>query len=116
MLPAKKKTRRTLKKEVKQNHFSLVEIIQEFQSSSGVSDKIRIVRRKFKTRDSMVMQPLNIQTSLPRIHRVICNRAKLTVIALWICGKMFFEMMKLCLLSGSPMESSGLGGWPQSSY
>ncbi|GFT14107.1 uncharacterized protein TNCV_3641761 [Trichonephila clavipes] len=45
----RERSRRTLKRVVKQNHkSSLVEISQEFQSSSGISVSSRTVRRELK--------------------------------------------------------------------
>ena len=38
----------------------------------------------------MVVEPLTSRISLPRMSSVDCNGAKLTVIGLWTCGKMFF--------------------------
>ncbi|GFU06146.1 HTH_Tnp_Tc3_2 domain-containing protein [Trichonephila clavipes] len=79
------RSRRTLKRVVKQNrNSSLMEISQEFQSSSGISVSSRIVHREsLKTWDSMVVQPLTSQTSLQRMQNIDCNGVELTIIGLW---------------------------------
>ncbi|GFS51197.1 regulator of chromosome condensation 2 [Trichonephila clavipes] len=79
------RSRRTLKRVVKQNcKSSLVEISQEFQNSSGISVSSRTVRRESsKTWDSMVVQRLTSQTSLHRMRSIDCNGVELTVIGLW---------------------------------
>ncbi|GFU88062.1 hypothetical protein TNCV_1336311 [Trichonephila clavipes] len=75
------RSRRTLKRVVKQNRKSLLmEISQEFQSSSGISVSSRTVHRELKTWDSMVVHPLTSQTSLHRMRGIDCNGIELTVI------------------------------------
>ncbi|GFW26046.1 hypothetical protein TNCV_3317181 [Trichonephila clavipes] len=94
------RSRRTLKRVVKQScKSSLVEISQEFQSSSGISVSSRTVRRERvkKTRDSMVVQPPTSQTTLHRMRSIDCSGVELTVIGLWTCGKLFFGVMNLAL-------------------
>ncbi|GFT50616.1 hypothetical protein TNCV_552011 [Trichonephila clavipes] len=109
------RSRRTLKRAVKQNHkFLLVQISQEFQSLSGISVSSRTVRRERfkKTWDSMVMPPPTSQTPLHRMQSIDCNGVELTVIGLWTCGILFFGVMNLALQSGSRMDASGFGGCP----
>ncbi|GFU64569.1 hypothetical protein TNCV_305081 [Trichonephila clavipes] len=85
------RSRRTLKRVVKQNRkSSLVKISQEFLSSSGITVSSRTVRRELKTWDSMVLQTLTSQTSLHRMRNIDCNGVEITVIGLWTCGKLSF--------------------------
>ncbi|GFX86678.1 regulator of chromosome condensation 2 [Trichonephila clavipes] len=108
------RSRRTLKRVVKQNRkSSLVEISQEFQSLPGISVSSRTVRRELKNLEfHMVIQPLTIQTSLHRMRSIDCNGVELTIIGLWACGKLFFGVMNLALQSGSQMDASGFGRCP----
>ncbi|GFV23945.1 uncharacterized protein TNCV_273081 [Trichonephila clavipes] len=86
------RSRRTLKRVVKQNRkSSLAEISQEFQSSSGIGVS--------KIWDSMVVQPLTPQNSKHRLQWCRAHRHR-------TCGKLFFGGMNLAL------QSDGFGGSP----
>ncbi|GFS47774.1 uncharacterized protein TNCV_3597881 [Trichonephila clavipes] len=105
------RSRRTLKRVVKQNRkSSLVEISQEFQSSSGISLSNRTVRRELKNvgfHGRAAAQKPNITPQNAK-HRLQWCRAHRH----WTCGKLFFGVMNLALQSGSRMDESGFGGCP----
>ncbi|MBJ4999845.1 hypothetical protein JGF38_22890 [Salmonella enterica subsp. enterica serovar Hadar] len=94
------RSRRTLTRVVKQNRkSSLVEITQEFQSSSGVSASSRTVRRELKNlgfHGRVAAQKPNITPQNAKRRLKWC------------------KVMNLALQSGSPMDASGFGGCPAS--
>ncbi|GFW62863.1 uncharacterized protein TNCV_4452121 [Trichonephila clavipes] len=72
------RSRRTLKRVVKQNHKStLVETLR----NSKVNQEL--VLAELKTWDSMVVQPLTSQPSLHRMRSINCNGVEFIVIGLW---------------------------------
>ncbi|GFT26921.1 transposable element Tc1 transposase [Trichonephila clavipes] len=104
------RSRRTLKRVVKQNRkSSMVEISQEFQSSSGTSVSSRTVRRVknlgFHGRAASHKPNITPQNAKHRLQWCIAHRH-------WTCGKLFFGVMNLALQSGSRMDLHGFGGCP----
>ncbi|GFW60370.1 regulator of chromosome condensation 2 [Trichonephila clavipes] len=105
------RSRRTLKRVVKQNRkSSLVEISQEFQSSSGISVSSWTVRRELKNLGFHSRAAAHKPNITPQNAKHRLQWCKAPVIGLWTCGKLFFGMMNLALQSGSRRDASGFGG------
>ncbi|GFS99536.1 uncharacterized protein TNCV_4534981 [Trichonephila clavipes] len=112
----RERSRRTLKRVVKQNRkSSLVEISQELQSSSRISVSSRTVQRELKNlgfHGRAAAHKPNITPQNAKHRLQWCRAHRHWTVNMWktllcVCG-----VMNLALQFGSRMDASGFGGCP----